>query len=388
MQICSVLGGFSEEESDDVRAALGKKKLDKLEVYKPQFINNAVNTKGIDIDVVEGVWSAMEEFAKYSFNLSHSVSYAITGYYGQWMKLHYPLQFWATTFTFGKKNQKEVARFMSEINQIGDITIEPVNINISGATTLSNVETNSLYWSLNSVKQCGDKAYNQIVDDRDKKGEYLSFDNFLTRHVYKGSKVNKASIENLIICGAFDDVEMSSSPVDRLDLISYYNHYKSSTKKKQENDISSPLWVEMSEKVVGLVGDTDWLMKQRDLCGFAFFDYEKLSYDNFVDSGITKPSDFILDGEGAVVDVGGYVKEWEVKNTRNGKKMAIGVLDHNYEEFKIVVWSDILNTFPELYEVGVGDILFFNGKLSDSTYSDTMDVVSYRYTEYKLIKGK
>jgi len=649
MKICSALGGFTEEESDDVRAALGKKKLDKLEVYKPQFINNATKINGVDIDVVEGAWSTMEEFAKYSFNKcisgkesfkrlkgkgsfapnieemykikndihyaksinkkelhfkykhrgygkgyslyddgnikynnivdiryvgvkptykvvlsngksivttdnhkfptsngekmlkdinikndllyiydgykqniwkgkdfhkkelsvhnskkghvgfhkkeerstnnlklkyykenlkknyceicgckdsrlevhhidgnhytnnepqnlitlcvschrkehyslgrvkagtrgtlsksvkirsiefygnetvydvemdnpahnfvinngivtsnSHSVSYAVLGYYGQWIKVNYPLQYWATAFTFSGSNKKEITRYMSEINQIDDITIKPVNINLSGATTISDVETNSLYWSLNSVKQCGDKAYNQIVNDREENGEYLSFDNFLTRNVYKGSKVNKASIENLIICGAFDEVEMLIEPIDRIDLIAYYYRYKASNKLRQTHDSTDSIWLEMSSKVGKKLDNIGWLILQRDLCGFAFFDYNNMARDIFTANGITKPSDFVLDGEGAIVDVGGYVKDWELKRTRAGKEMIIGSLDANYEDFKLVIWSDAIEKHPELRDVEAGNIVFFNGKLNDS-----MDVMSHKYSEVEIIK--
>ena len=47
----------------------------------------------------------------------------------------------------------------------------------------------------------------EIVNDKVENGDYFSFEEFYTRNSFKGSKVNKSHIENLILCGAFDKIE-------------------------------------------------------------------------------------------------------------------------------------------------------------------------------------
>ena len=45
------------------------------------------------------------------------------------------------------------------------------------------------------------------MEERSKNGEYFSLAEFIDRHTFKGSAVNKFVIENLIYSGAFDTMD-------------------------------------------------------------------------------------------------------------------------------------------------------------------------------------
>ena len=101
---------------------------------------------------------------------------------------------------------------------------------------MADFKTNSIYWSLNSVKQCGEKAVEQIVSDKAEKGRIFDFKEFLSRNVHKGSKVTKQVIEHLVISGAFDEVEHIEQSKQRFELIQQYRKY-AKTKVDAEKDI-------------------------------------------------------------------------------------------------------------------------------------------------------
>nr|WP_288981895.1 hypothetical protein [uncultured Flavobacterium sp.] len=64
--------GFSGPKADELRRATAKKDRDALVALKNDFVNGAV-TKGHDANKVEKLFNEMEEFSRYSFNLSHKL---------------------------------------------------------------------------------------------------------------------------------------------------------------------------------------------------------------------------------------------------------------------------------------------------------------------------
>ena len=365
MQTCVTIGGLPLSNADDIRKSMVKKRVDEIEKYSVRFHEHAISELGMDPNVVEDIWKTLLKFASYGFNRSHAASYTIIAVYGMWFKVNYPLQFWSTAFSFG--DDKTYPRFLSEINKIGGIKVRSVDINLSGSTVNSDIETNALYWSLNSVKQCGDKSYSQIVEDRELNGEYLNFDNFLTRHVRKGSKVNKAVIENLIICGAFDNIELISDITDRYALVEFYHNYskfKGDPSVKFTNP-DSKIW---------------WSLKQRELCGLSIIDFFDIKSENFNKKDWDTPSEFDLYGDGSIVNVCGYVQDVIIRNIRGGKKMATIMLDNNYENFTITIWDKELRKFKKLIEDSKNKVLLFRGVLKYDNYHKEIRVFSGRET--------
>ena len=59
------LAGFDPKTSDDIRRAMGKKKLSVLEVYEPKFIEGCQNIGGLTSDYAESLWKDILGFADY-----------------------------------------------------------------------------------------------------------------------------------------------------------------------------------------------------------------------------------------------------------------------------------------------------------------------------------
>lgn len=83
MSLCQKAAGFTLSEADDIRKAMGKKKQELMDSFKPKFIKGwkDLGTPG-DPEVI---WNKMVDFAKYAFNKSHSVAYSIIGYWTAWI---------------------------------------------------------------------------------------------------------------------------------------------------------------------------------------------------------------------------------------------------------------------------------------------------------------
>lgn len=92
------VGGFPVSRVADVRKAIqdkvGEASFNKM---LDEFIEGAQRLHGITPDLARKIWSYLVTSSSYSFNVAHSVSYAMIGYWNMWLKQHHPLAFYAAS---------------------------------------------------------------------------------------------------------------------------------------------------------------------------------------------------------------------------------------------------------------------------------------------------
>ncbi len=62
------LTGWDDEKAEDVRIAVGKKKLKMIEELRPQFIKASASTGRVDEETAAIIWAMIEKFGRYGFN--------------------------------------------------------------------------------------------------------------------------------------------------------------------------------------------------------------------------------------------------------------------------------------------------------------------------------
>lgn len=364
MLLAQKLAGFDSETTDLLRKCLGKKDLKKIKLYKDKFITNYAKnfaSKGVTKEYAENLWNQMEEFAKYSFNKSHSVCYGMTVYICLWLKVHYPIEYWSATFSFAK--DEKIPYYVNEIQQSGEIKIHPVDINKSDINIVSDYRTNSMYWAFNAVKQCGERAQEHISEEKKKNGPFFSLEEFIDRCVIKGSPVNKSVIENLIFAGAFDELENIQEPKDRLALIEMYRENKR-VKILEDKDLLTNIMKVRKER-----NNWWWLLQQKRTSGFAFFDYYDLVNEyhmpklddetEFQDVSQIKFWDINLKKTRRAV-IGGYVIEIIERKSKKGIFATI-VLESNYEFINVTIFPELFEEYGEFLRGSKKNILLVNG---------------------------
>ena len=203
MRIVSDVADFTLREADDVRKAMGKKDRPKLEKIKPKFMNGAKN-KNIGEVYLEKLWTDMVGFAEYSFNLSHSCSYAHVTYATAWLKANYPVEFYRAFLTIKSQElspedfQEKLKEVISECKQFG-IEIKPPDINHSKIGF--SPDNGILYFGLAGIKTIAKSSADSIINAR-KKGPFIDVWDFLSR-VDRG-KLNCGKFKALAKAGCFD----------------------------------------------------------------------------------------------------------------------------------------------------------------------------------------
>ncbi len=92
MMLSRLIANFDRGESDLLRKALGKRKMDVLSVLKPKFIEGGMKN-GHKKNALEKVWNEMEAKGMYAFQKSHAVCYTWLAYQMAYLKANYPKEF-------------------------------------------------------------------------------------------------------------------------------------------------------------------------------------------------------------------------------------------------------------------------------------------------------
>lgn len=77
---------------DELRKATAKKNENLLAKLKPELYEG-LKARGWTVEQLDVLWEIMLDFAKYSFNLSHSAAYAIIAYICMYLKTYHPKEF-------------------------------------------------------------------------------------------------------------------------------------------------------------------------------------------------------------------------------------------------------------------------------------------------------
>jgi DNA polymerase III subunit alpha len=198
MLLSQKLAGFSKGDADVLRKAMGKKQIETLAKMKSKFIDGAV-AKGHNPEKLTKIWTDWEAFAQYAFNKSHSTCYAYVAYHTAYLKAHYPSEYMAAVLNHAGSIDK-ITFFMEECKRMGLNVLGP-DINESAAGFAVN-KKGQIRFGFSGLKGVGEKAIEDIVEERTKNGAFKSvFD--LVKRVNQRT-VNKKTFESLVYAGAFD----------------------------------------------------------------------------------------------------------------------------------------------------------------------------------------
>lgn len=213
MLMCNKVAGFSLSEADVIRKAIGKKNQQLLNEQKPAFVDGCKKHGGMSDEKANELWDMLEKFGRYSWNLSHGLAYTIISYWTAYLSANHPAEFFSANIDMAG-DFKALVKIINEAKSRG-IKIVPPDINKSDLDTV--VVSNSIYLSFTAIKGISDKIALNIIEERDKNGQFYGYDDFCLR--VEKSKCNKSAKDALIKAGAFDF--SINDKMKRFDLLIY-----------------------------------------------------------------------------------------------------------------------------------------------------------------------
>ena len=205
MQIASAVAGYSLGQADLLRRAMGKKKMEEMIKERQKFLEGSKSANSIPASEANGLFDLLEKFANYGFNKSHSAAYAFISFQTAYIKAHYPVEFMASLLTVERRDSDKVAEYINDARQIkldgGErIEVLPPDVNLCGPDF--RVVGEKILFGLLAVKNLGDGAVAQILEERNKNGLFKSLADFCTRT--REASLNRRALETLVKAGGFD----------------------------------------------------------------------------------------------------------------------------------------------------------------------------------------
>jgi DNA polymerase III subunit alpha len=192
--------GFSLDESEQLRRIVGKKKVDEMQAWKAKISEKVSQLENADPIIADVLWKVAEDSANYSFNKSHSISYAYLAAITVYLKFKYPQEFFLSLLKFAKfepDSHDEIAKISQELVNF-DIKLLPPDLNNSDIDF--KIEGKDIRYGLNSIKGVSEKVLIHLLDFREG-----SFSNkYQVFSVAKQVGLNIGVLSSLIQAGLLD----------------------------------------------------------------------------------------------------------------------------------------------------------------------------------------
>ncbi|GGI04361.1 DNA polymerase III subunit alpha [Egicoccus halophilus] len=365
MKIATDLAGFTMSDADGLRKAVGKKKRDLMESFKDQFISGGVDN-GYDKSLMSSLWGLIEKFAEYGFNKSHTVAYGVVSYQTAWLKAHYPVEYMAALLTSVKNHKDNKPLYLNECRRMG-IPVLPPDINTSGSDFTPRGD--EVLFGLSAVRGVGEGIVEQIVRARTEKGAFADFQDFCAK--VDASVLNKRTLENLILAGAF-----SSLGHTRKGLLAVYELMVDTAQKAKKDEAAGFLslfgddgggadGVELDDapEIPTEEFDKSQLLKfEREMLGLYVSDHPLFGTERVLERHIdTSCAGLRERKDNDNVTVGGVLTGLTKKFTKKGDTYLVATLEDLTGNVEVVFWP---NTYRAAHEVLVEDaVLVVTGRL-------------------------
>ncbi|MDH3215614.1 MAG: DNA polymerase III subunit alpha [Candidatus Krumholzibacteria bacterium] len=360
MRIAGSMAGFSMGEADLLRKAMGKKDKAVMAKQRAKFIAGT-RANGISKAKAEKIFDLMEKFARYGFNKSHSVAYAVISVATAYLKANYPAEFFAASLSSEMDDSDRIITLIEDARNMG---IDLVMPDINRCDADFKVEDNKILFGLAAVKNVGEGAIKQVIADRGEGAPFASLFDFCLR---TGSRVaNRRAVESLIQCGAMDVLPgHRSQKVHNLAQIMEKAARRSREAEKGQFALFSSEAISVDEV---LEPCDEWSSQEqlgfeRESLGFFLSGHPLDRFRDILEiMGTTTTSQLKSSPNGKHVVVGGLISSVKMTFDRKQNAMAFVTIDDRKGQAEAVLFSDILSKHKHL--VAEDRVLLLEGKAS------------------------
>ncbi|HEX4056422.1 MAG TPA: DNA polymerase III subunit alpha [Tepidisphaeraceae bacterium] len=375
MQIFNQLGGIELSAAYKLIKAISKKQSDVIAKYKPNFLQGAL-ANGISKDSAEELFDLILKFGGYGFNKSHSTRYAILAFQTAYMKTYHPVEYMAALLTFEMGSTDKVVEYIEECRARG-ITVQAPDINASDKdfTPIYVKKTGVIRFGLMAVRGVGEKAVEAVIEERKKKGSFVSLYDFCERVDQR--QVTRSTIEALIKCGAF-----SSLKAKRAQLLAILDRSVEMGQQSQQDKRAGQLSMFGSAGGGGQSKAADVLPNleefpsaellkfEKELLGFYITNHPLTEHQSALANYATATTREVKNlPEGMEVTVGGLINKIKRAVTKSGRSagqpMAIVTLEDLDGQIEVTIFAESLAEIARKHPQAVAaeQIVFIRGKV-------------------------
>lgn len=348
------LAGYSWEEADKFRKAMGKKIPEEMMKQQEKFFSGC-QKNGIPIKIAEQLWELIKPFAAYGFNKAHAASYAIVAYQTGYLKANYAAEFMTAVLTAEAGDADTIAEVVTACEKMG-IRVLPPDVNSSGVD-FTYIDDKHIRFGLLAIKNFGEDIARAILSERDANGPFKTLADLSTR--VDSKNFNKKSLEALIKSGALDAMGERNQLLASIDniLAFHKNAFRDKTVGQfsllgmlpagSQGDSGGQQTVheEIPLRDVPPATKREKLQWERELLGLYVSEHPFKEYGEYFGSSLMKLKDLRENAaEKGMLYTAGNIMDVRVILTKKGDEMAFVKLEDETGAAEVVV-------FPKTYAV-------------------------------------
>lgn len=174
LRILRDMGGFDWFSVGQIRRIISKKLGEAAFQMSYQQFESGAGEHGVNPATALRIWRRLVTSGTYSFNIAHAISYSMIAWWTAWLKVHYPLEFYAASLA--KADEEQQFKLMKDA-QRHDINICPPVLNAS-RRSWRPVPSLGLVAGWQQIPGIGAKMSERIEVEREK-GKFTSWDDLL-----------------------------------------------------------------------------------------------------------------------------------------------------------------------------------------------------------------
>jgi DNA polymerase-3 subunit alpha len=354
MKMAQELAGYSPFEADVLRKAVGKKIKSLLDEEIKKLTERMIEN-GVNKEIAQKIAKLIEPFARYGFNKSHAVCYAILAYYTAYLKAHFPIEFLTSCLIHEGKDIDRVKIYLQDLKNYG-FQILPPDINESNFY-FTIVDEKTIRFGLGSIKNIGGPLIEFIEEERKRNGPFLSLADFLRRVKHKD--LNKKSLESLIKAGAFDRFSQRSTLISNLD---YLLDYAQKTKNFNSSlslfgSSNNDLYLKPGKEI----DELEILKWEKELLGIYLSGHPFKKYSSRFNGKTKNIKEALKMEEGMKVSLAGVLNEIKRMITKNKEPFAYLEIEDLTGKIEVMLFPKIYENYFEILKEG--KIYFLVGTL-------------------------
>lgn len=382
METAKRLSGFTPGEADTLRKAMGKKKMDIMEKFRPKFIEGG-EKNGVSEKITRKLFDQMAKFAEYGFNKSHSVAYALVAYQTAYLKANYPIEFMCSALTneighnaIGSADKEnKIVTYLEEARKMGFEILPPDIQHSEEAFSVEKTKDGkeAIRIGLMAIKNLGEEVCRSIVKARTQGGAFKDFLDVCLRIDLETA--NKRCFECLIKAGAFDSL-YPDSPVQemRANLLANFEMMvdKAIAINKEKENASQSLF---GEDIVNVVSTKEVKLKpavpltkavllnfEKDVLGLYLSGHPLTKYERHLPKLVKiKISDIEKKAIRGHVEVAGIISRLKKRQNKNKENWAQIVLEDEEQSIPCNIYS---RSWASLNgKINVNDIVIISGEI-------------------------
>ena len=365
MQLTRALAGFSRGQSDTVRKAMGKKKLDLLAQLEVKFMDGCEQEQTLNREQAKDLWEKFKEFAKYAFNKSHAIAYSIVANQCAYLKANFTPEFLAASMSSNLNDTDQLALFVDDAKSNFNIQIVPPDINIS--ESLFTVRDGKIIYGLAAIKGVGTAATDAIVAERNAHGKFKNLTDFAKRCA---PIMNKRILEAFARVGVLDSLQPNRAAIfiNADAILSYASKSKDGANSLSlfANTIEDDVTEDRLTK--NLTRTTPWTFGQRlenELAALGFYisAHPLDQFKHLIQRAKLATSVSMMEmGDRKPVQIAANVNSFSRRRTKTGKEMITINASDSFGNIDAVAFGDAAATFAQT--LSTENVVLISGKTS------------------------